>query len=79
MIQKKKLLSAIGELLEMEQSLVPLLGRHVASSLSFSGLKEGDRKSLLKYFESRAVVQAKHAAVLKELRGEVIADSADVH
>ncbi len=71
MIKKDKLLDRLNELMNLEKSLIPLLNRHISSSLFLSDLKEEDRKRIVEYFQSMAIRQTKHVEMLDELKDEV--------
>ncbi|MBI4432147.1 MAG: hypothetical protein HY592_01510 [Candidatus Omnitrophica bacterium] len=78
MIPKKKLVDRLGELMELERSLVPLLNRHMASSLPFSQVNEAKIKAILNQFQKCAITQEKHAQILKQMRQEIGAEKNDV-
>jgi hypothetical protein len=71
MIKKEKLLGQINNLLGVEKAIVPLLNRHISSSLFFSALKEVDRRQILESFQNLAVTQAKHADILNSIKNEI--------
>ena len=56
MIKKDKLLNQINMLIDLEKRLIPLLNRHISSSLFFSGLKESDRDAVLERFQNIVMV-----------------------
>jgi len=79
MIKKDKLLDRLNELMLLEKSLIPVLNRHISSSLFLSGLKEEDRKRIVEYFQSMAIRQTKHVEMLDELKDEVAGGNVDVY
>ncbi|MBI3252342.1 MAG: hypothetical protein HYZ52_03355 [Candidatus Omnitrophica bacterium] len=79
MIQKEKLILALDSLIELEKRLAVLFHRDMASSLSFGGLGEADRRKILEYFQARAVIQTKHANAIGEIKKEAQGGRSDVY
>ncbi len=78
MIKKERLIKKIESLMNLEKRAVPLLNRHIASSLFFSELKEGERKAILEAFQKIAVTQAKHLETLNQVKDEALKMETDV-
>lgn len=79
MIKKDKFIKEIETLLNLQKSVVPLLNRHVSSSLFFSELKEEERSSMLVNFQRIAVKQAKHLEILNNIKEEALTKKTDVY
>jgi hypothetical protein len=79
MIKKDTLSKKIDSLIELEESLIPLLNKHIASSLSFSNLKDSDRTTVLEYFKRLAIAQTKHVNILHEVKKELQRGKSDVY
>lgn len=79
MIKKEQLIKSIDRLAEQENSLVPLLNRHVSSTLSFSGLDEKDHQEILDYFQNMVIKQQEHIDVLNGIKKDVLEGAADVY
>ncbi len=71
MISKIKILKEIDKVLEAEKRLLPLLNRHISSSLFYSDLNKEDREKIVDFFQSQVVRQSKHIDVLSEIRDEL--------
>ena len=78
MIGKEKLLKKIHEVVESKSSLVPLLERHIASSLAFSGLDPVAVHALHGKCQEWMLLQLKHVEILKEMAGELRERKIDV-
>lgn len=48
----------------MEKNLVPLLNKHVSSSISFSGLSESDQKMFTSKLQEMARIHERHVEEL---------------
>lgn len=79
MITKKKLSEKIAELKELEERIIPLLNRHVASSLSFSAIDERELVAILGELKNRVVAQKKHIALLEGIQKELAGSKQDVY
>lgn len=79
MIKKEELLNQLNKAIELEDKLTPLFSRHIPASVSFSGLDAMDQKKTVDFFQQRAVTQAKHIEILKEIRASITAESQDVY
>lgn len=78
MIDKEKLLEKIHEVVEFKNSLVPLLERHIASSLAFSGLDPGTVHTLHEKCQDWMLLQLKHVEILREMAEELNKGTSDV-
>ena len=79
MIKKDKLLSAVNSLIDMEKRLIPLLSRHIASSLFLSGLDKKAQGEIVERFQKAAVTGTKHVELLEGIKDEVTRGTADVY
>ncbi len=78
MISKEKLLEKIHEVVESKNSLVPLLERHIASSLAFSGLDPAAVHTLHRKCQEWMLLQLKHVELLREMAEELRERKSDV-
>lgn len=79
MIKKDKLLNRINTLIDLEKKLIPLLNRHISSSLFFSKLKEDDRNAIIEYFQNLVITKTRHIEILNNIRDEVTGRQSDVY
>ncbi len=78
MINKEHLLRGIEKLARWNEELLPLLERHVASSVLFSGLPNDRQKALLLRLKDLAAQTRKHQEAIREVRDRIQKESADV-
>ena len=79
MIRKEKLLKQLELLENFEKRVVPLLNKHISSSLFFSELKGAERNSILEKFQGITVAQEKHIEILGQVRDEILKGKKDVY
>jgi len=79
MIKKDKLLNRTDKLMNLEKSLIPLLNKHISSSLSFSNLKVDERKEIVEYFQNLVIAKTKHIEILNGVKTEVSRRERDVY
>jgi len=79
MIKKDKLLNRMDKLINLEKSLIPLLNKHISSSLSFSNLKVDERKEIVEYFQNLVIAKTKHIEILNGVKTEVSRRERDVY
>jgi len=79
MIQKDKLLSRINELTDLEKSLIPLLNKHITSSLFFSGLNEDDRNMIVEYFQNLVITKTGHIERLADIKNDLTGRDKNVY
>ncbi len=79
MIKKDKLLSQINELINLEKSLIPLLNKHMSTSLFFSNLKEDERKEIIDKFQNLVIAKTKHIEILNGIKDEIARRERDVY
>ncbi len=79
MIKKDKLLKQIDELMNLEKSLIPLLNKHVSTSLFFSNLKKDEREEIVGYFQNQVIAKTKHVEILNGIKSEVARREKDVY
>jgi len=78
MIRKQKLLKELDGLLHLEKSLVPLLNKHVSSSISFSAIKKADFDVVMEGFQNIVIAKTKHIEMLEKIKREIERGDADV-
>ncbi|MCF7871186.1 MAG: hypothetical protein K9L95_04270 [Candidatus Omnitrophica bacterium] len=71
MIRKNNLLNKLDRLLELERRLIPLLDKHLSTSLDFSRLSKGDRDLSLDFLKSRVNLQKKHIQLIESIKKEI--------
>ena len=71
MIKKETLLKKIAGVLEIEERIIPLLDKHVSSSLSFSSLSAEDKEAIPVYLRGKVETQKRHVEMLKEIIGYI--------
>lgn len=79
MIKKDKLLRHVGLLIDSEKRLIPLLNRHISSSLFFSGLDKRDSDAIIERFQNIVLTHTKHIETLNGIREEVSKGKSDVY
>lgn len=79
MIGKEKLLKQIDRLLAQEDSLIPLLNRHISSALFFSRLTDVDRESIVDHFQEMVIKQREHLEILQGMKKEVTEGESNVY
>ncbi len=79
MIRKDKLLNQINELTNLEKSLIPLLNKHMSTSLFFSNLKEDERKEIVDKFQNLVIAKTKHIEILNGVKDEIARRGKDVY
>jgi len=79
MIKRERLLKQLNKLLDMEKNLVPLLNKHVSSSISFSGLCESDQREFTTKLQDMARIHGRHVEELAIVRDRVTGDDIDVY
>jgi hypothetical protein len=79
MIQKDKLSKQIDKLIDLEKRTIPLLNKHVSSSLFFSNLKKDERNKIVEYFQNMAITKTKHIDILNSIRDELMKGKKDVY
>ncbi len=79
MIKKDKLLKQIEELIRLEQSLVPLLNKHLSAAMFFSNLKKDDRENIVEYFQKLVIAKTKHIEILSRVNDEIVRRQRDVY
>ncbi len=79
MIKKDKLLSQINELINLEKSLIPLLNKHMSTSLFFSNLKEDEREKIIEHFQNLVIAKTKHIEILNGVKDEIARRERDVY
>lgn len=79
MIQKDRLVHKIDAIIDSKKRLIPLLNKHISSSLFFSGLKPEERNAVIERFQNIVITQTKHMETLKEIKDEVAKGKSDVY
>jgi len=79
MIKKEKLLGSIESVIEIQKNLVPLLNKHISSSLIASGLKKGDQTAIAETLQKIAVTKTKHIDMLNDIKAEIKKGKNDVY
>ena len=79
MIKKEKLAGKMDELIALEKRLIPLLNKHISSSLFFSNLKKSDRDKILAHFQDSVTTQTKHIETLANTKEDVLKGKANVY
>lgn len=79
MIKKERLLKQLNKLLDMEKNLVPLLNRHVASSLEFSGLGDTEREEFNARLQEMARIHVRHVEELTIIKTRIAEGDIDVY
>ncbi len=71
MIKKEKLIRGIDSTMDIQKRLVPLLNKHVAASMFFSGLPDKDKEKIAQRFQAMAIIHTKHMDTLKSIKEEI--------
>jgi hypothetical protein len=71
MIRKDKLLNKVNQLLELEGRLIPLLDKHLSTSLGFSQLSKDEQDLSLDFLKGRVNLQKKHIQLIKSIKKEI--------
>ena len=79
MILKKKLLSEVNALIEIEKRLDSLFDKYISSTLFFSKLKSQDREEVKEYFFERAKACKAHMGVLESIKEELLESKDNVY
>ncbi len=79
MIKSDKLLKQIDELMNLEKSLIPLLNKHMSTSLFFSNLKKDEREEIVGYFQNQVIAKTKHVEMLNGIKNEALRRKKDVY
>ena len=79
MIKKDKLARQIDAIIDSKKRLIPLLNKHISSSLFFSGLKSEERNAIIERFQNIVIIQTKHMETLKGIKDEVAKGKNDVY
>ena len=79
MIKKDRLLSQIEQLINTEKSLIPLLNKHVTTSLFFSNLKDDEREKIIEYFQNLVISKTKHIEILEGIKSDVAGRERNVY
>ena len=79
MIKKDKLLKQLNKLIELEKSLIPLLNKHISSSLFFSNLEKGKQKEIVEHFQKLVITKKSHIEILDGIKSEVSRREKDVY
>jgi hypothetical protein len=79
MIKRERLLKQLNRLLDMEKSLVPLLNKHVSSSLTFSDLSEADQSAFAARLQDMARIHERHVEELTIMRDRAAGSDIDVY
>jgi hypothetical protein len=79
MIKKEKLLHQVECIINAKKRLIPLLNKHVSSSLAFSELKPAERKAVIDRFQAIVIMQTKHAEILNGIKEETLKGKTDVY
>lgn len=67
MIRKDKAALEIEKILALKKNLIPLLDKHIASSLPFSDIPGGDKRIILEKLREFVVTQSKHLTLLADM------------
>ena len=79
MIKKANLLGKIDTLLTLDRTIIPLLSKHISTSIFFSVLKDSEQKAILEKFQNMVIVKTKHAEMLSGIKGEIAKGKSDVY
>ena len=79
MMKKDRLICQIGAIIDSKKRLIPLLNKHISSSLFFSGLKPEERNTIIERFQNIVITQTKHMEILKGIKDEVVKGKSDVY
>ena len=79
MMKKDRLICQIGAIIDSKKRLIPLLNKHISSSLFFSGLKPEERNTIIERFQNIVITQTKHMEILKGIKDEAEKGKSDVY
>jgi len=79
MIKRDKLLKQVEELVKLEQSLIPLLNKHLSAAMFFSNFKKDDRENIVEYFQKLVVAKTKYIEILNGVKAEIVRRQRDVY
>ena len=79
MIKKDKLLIQLNKLIELEKSIIPLLNKHISSSLFFSNLEKSKQKEIAEHFQKLVIAKKGHIEILSGIKSEVDRREKDVY
>ncbi len=79
MIQRDKLSNELAKILQIKNNLVPLLDKHVGSSLFFSDMDPAKREKILQRLRQGVKKQIKHVEILNQILGEIKGAKKDVY
>ena len=71
MLRKDRVSQRVNEMINLKQNLVPLLDKHISSSLPFSSIKKKEQQVILDKFKQFAITQRKHVELLEELQQQL--------
>lgn len=79
MIKKGRLIRQIDAIMDSKKRLIPLLNKHVSSSLFFSGLEPKERNAIIERFQNIVITQTKHMEILMGIKAEAAERKSDVY
>ena len=79
MIKRDKLTRQIDAIIDSKKRLIPLLNKHISSSLFFSGLKSEERNVIIERFQNIVITQTKHLEILRGIKDEVAKGKSNVY
>ena len=79
MIKKDKLARQIDTIIDSKKRLIPLLNKHISSSLFFSGLKPDERNTIIGRFQNIVITQTKHMEILNGIKDEMAKGKSNVY
>ncbi len=79
MIKKDKLLKKINRAISDHDAIVPLLNRHVSTSVFFSALPPEDKEEIIARFQDMARTYSKHMNMLDSIKREVSEGETNVY
>lgn len=78
MIRKDKLDKQLAQFVEIKKNLIPLVNRHISSSLFFSNMPKKDYQKTLQRFQEITITLNKHIEILNDIKSEIKASDNDV-
>ena len=79
MIKKDKLTRQIDAIIDSKKRIIPLLNKHISSSLFFSGLKPEERNAIIERFQNIVITQTKHMEILRGIKDEMAKGKSNVY
>ena len=79
MIGKDKLTARLNKILMIKNNLVPLLDKHVASSLFFSDMDKAKREKILEGLRRAVKKQVKHVEIMNSILKAIAGVRRDVY